>query len=301
MVNKMNVISEIKKLKVGKVFSNIDLKKYTTYKLNEKALGLVLPNDIESLIKLISFLDKEEIKYKILGNGSNLIFTKYYDGILIKLDEFDGLDINDNIVTVGAGYSLIKLSYKVANSGLSGLEFASGIPGTVGGAIYMNAGAYKSDMGYVVKNIKVLTPDYNIITMNNKELDFHYRTSFLMKNSGYICLEATIVLNKKNKDEILEIMEDRKQRRMESQPLEYPSAGSVFRNPENDYAGRLIESIGYKGKCINGAKVSEKHANFIINTGNATGSDIKKLIYEIKDKVKKEYGVDLKIEQEIIE
>lgn len=301
MVNKMNVISEIKKLKVGKVFSNIDLKKYTTYKLNEKALGLALPNDIENLIKLISFLDKEEIKYKILGNGSNLIFTKYYDGILIKLDEFDSLDINDNIVTVGAGYSLIKLSYKVANLGLSGLEFASGIPGTVGGAIYMNAGAYKSDMGYVVKSIKVLTPDYSIITMNNKELDFHYRTSFLMKNSDYICLEATIVLNKKNKDEILEIMEDRKQRRMESQPLEYPSAGSVFRNPENDYAGRLIESIGYKGKCINGAKVSEKHANFIINTGNATGSDIKKLIYEIKDKVKKEYGVDLKIEQEIIE
>lgn len=297
----MNIIKELKKLDIGKVISDVDLKKYTTYKLNEKALGIVYPKDVKSLIILISFLKENEIKYKILGNGSNLIFTKYYDGILIKLDEFNTLEINDDIVIVGAGYSLVKLSYKVANLGLSGLEFASGIPGTVGGAIFMNAGAYKSDMGYIVKSIRVLTPDLNIITMENKELDFHYRTSFLMKNSGYICLDATIKLGKKDKNEILEIMEDRKVRRLESQPLEYPSAGSVFRNPENDFAGRLIEQIGYKNKEINGAKVSEKHANFIINVGNAKGSDIAKLIYEIKDKVKKEYGIDLKIEQEIVE
>mgnify|MGYP000198084296 CR=1 FL=1 len=301
MVNNMNIISEIKKLKIGKVLSNVDLKKYTTYKLQEEAKGLVYPKDTESLIKLLKFLNDNDIKYKIIGNGSNLIFTKYYDGILIKLDEFNNLKIEDNLVTVGAGYSLIKLSYKVANLGLSGLEFASGIPGTVGGAIYMNAGAYKSDMGYIVKDILVLTPDYHVITMNNKELDFHYRTSFLMKNSGFICLEVTLKLDKKEKNEILEIMEDRKQRRLETQPLEYPSAGSVFRNPENDYAGRLIEAIGYKGKSVNGAKVSEKHANFIINTGKATGKDIKKLIFEIKEKVKKEYGIDLKIEQEIVE
>ena len=297
----MNIISEIKKLKIGEVLSNVDLKKYTTYKLQEEAKGLVYPKDTESLIKLLKFLNDNDIKYKIIGNGSNLIFTKYYDGILIKLDEFNNLKIEDNLVTVGAGYSLIKLSYKVANLGLSGLEFASGIPGTVGGAIYMNAGAYKSDMGYIVKDILVLTPDYHVITMNNKELDFHYRTSFLMKNSGFICLEVTLKLDKKEKNEILEIMEDRKQRRLETQPLEYPSAGSVFRNPENDYAGRLIEAIGYKGKSVNGAKVSEKHANFIINTGKATGKDIKKLIFEIKEKVKKEYGIDLKIEQEIVE
>ena len=131
----MNIISEIKKLKIGKVLSNVDLKKYTTYKLQEEAKGLVYPKDTESLIKLLKFLNDNDIKYKIIGNGSNLIFTKYYDGILIKLDEFNNLKIEDNLVTVGAGYSLIKLSYKVANLGLSGLEFASGIPGTVGGAI----------------------------------------------------------------------------------------------------------------------------------------------------------------------
>jgi len=297
----MDVIKEIKKLKVGKLLSDVDLKKYTTYKLNEKALGLVYPSDIENLIKLLNFLNEKNIKHKIIGNGSNLIFSKYYDGILIKLDEFNNLEIKDNIITVGSGYSLVKLSYKVATLGLSGLEFASGIPGTVGGAVYMNAGAYKSDMGYVVKSVKVLTPELEVITLTNKELDFHYRTSFLMKNSGYICLEATIVLEKKDKNEILEIIEDRKARRIESQPLEYPSAGSVFRNPEGDFAGRLIESIGYKGKEINGAKVSEKHANFIINTGKATGKDIVSLIKEIKQKVKAEYGIDLKVEQEIVE
>lgn len=297
----MDIIKELKKLKVGKVLSNVDLKKYTTYKLNEKALGIVYPKDIESLVNLLSFLEEHDIKHKIIGNGSNLIFTKYYDGILIKLDEFNSLEIDDTVVTVGAGYSLVKLSYKVATLGLSGLEFASGIPGTVGGAIFMNAGAYKSDMGYVVKSVKVLTPDLHIVTMENKELDFHYRSSFLMKNSDYICLEVTIQLEKKEKDEILDIMEDRKKRRVETQPLEYPSAGSVFRNPEGDYAGRLVEAIGYKGKSINGAKVSEKHANFIINTGSATGNDIKNLITEIKDKVKKEYGIVLKIEQEIVE
>lgn len=297
----MNIISEIKKLKVGKVVSKVDLKKYTTYKLNEEALCLVYPKDIASLITLLTYLKNNSIKHKIIGNGSNLIFTEYYDGVLIKLDEFNDLKIDEDIVTVGAGYNLIKLSYKVADKNLSGLEFASGIPGTIGGAIYMNAGAYKSDMGYIVKSVKILTPDYKIITMNNKELDFHYRSSFLKKNSGYICLEATIKLKNNDKKEILEIMEDRKQRRISSQPLNYPSAGSVFRNPENDYAGRLIEAIGYKGKSINGAKVSEKHANFIVNTGSCNGKDIVKLIEEIKEKVKKEYGIDLKLEQEIVE
>lgn len=165
----------------------------------------------------------------------------------------------------------------------------------------MNAGAYKSDMGYVVKSIKVLTPDLEIKTMYNRELDFHYRSSFLQKNNGYICLEATLQLRKGNRSLILEVINDRKKRRLETQPLEYPSAGSVFRNPEGDYAGRLIEEIGYKGKIIGGAQVSEKHANFIINKGNATGEDIKELINEIKEKVKEKYNIDLKCEQEIVE
>ncbi len=295
-------IDDIKKLKIGKVIENIDLKKYTTYKAGGIGRVLVIPKDIESLQKLFNYINKNNIKYKMLGLGSNLIFgDDIYEGILIKLDEFNDVNISGTTIRVGAGYSLIKLSLLAARNDLAGLEFASGIPGTVGGAIYMNAGAYKSDMGYIVKEIKVLTPDNEIITMSNKELDFHYRTSFLQKNPGYICLEATLNLYKGDRNAILDVIRDRKKRRMETQPLEFPSAGSVFRNPPDDFAGRLIEELGYKGKKIGGAMVSTKHANFIINVGNAKGNDIKKLILEIQEKVKEKYDIELKVEQEFVE
>ena len=295
-------IDDIKKLKVGKVIENIDLKKYTTYKAGGIGRVLVIPKDIESLQKLFNYINKNNIKYKMLGLGSNLIFgDDIYEGILIKVDEFNDVNISGTTIRVGAGYSLIKLSLLAARNDLAGLEFASGIPGTVGGAIYMNAGAYKSDMGYIVKEIKVLTPDNEIITMSNKELDFHYRTSYLQKNPGYICLEATLNLYKGDRNAILDVIRDRKKRRMETQPLEFPSAGSVFRNPPDDFAGRLIEELGYKGKKIGGAMVSTKHANFIINVGNAKGNDIKKLILEIQEKVKEKYDIELKVEQEFVE
>ena len=165
----------------------------------------------------------------------------------------------------------------------------------------MNAGAYNSDMGYITKSIKVLTPNLEVITMYNHELEFHYRTSFLQKNKDYICLEATIILKHGNKKDIKELMEERKKRRLMTQPLEYPSAGSTFRNPEGDFAGRLIEAVGYKNRHVNDAYVSDKHANFIINKGSATGQDIKNLINEVKTKVKKEFGIELKEEQEFVD
>lgn len=298
----MNIIKDLKKIKCGKILTDINLKDYTTYKLNGKAKVVVFPKNKIELINLIKYIKANNIPYKIVGNGSNLIFVKpVYEGILIKLSEFDNLKIEKNIIEVGAGYNLMKLALKVSRMGLTGLEFATGIPGSVGGAVYMNAGAYNSDMGYVVKKVKVLTPNLEIKEMTNRELNFHYRTSFLQKNPGYICLEATIILRYGNKDIIMDIIKDRKERRVINQPLEYPSAGSVFRNPPNDYAGRLIEEIGYKGKKNGGAKVSEKHANFIINVGNATGKDIYDLIIEIKEKVKEKYDIELKVEQEIVE
>ena len=292
----------MKELKIkGKIDTNVSLKQLTTYKLEGTSKYVIYPNDTKELIKIIKELKEQNKKYKIIGGGSNLIFKGNYDGYLIKLDKLDNLKIDGNKIIVGAGYSTIRLAYKVSKMGLSGLEFATGIPGTIGGAIFNNAGAYGSDMGYIVESIKVLTPDLEIKTMYNKELDFHYRTSFLKKNKDYICLEATIILKNGNKENIMEIIEDRKQRRMMSQPLEYPSAGSVFRNPPDDSAWRLIEGIGYKGKNIGGAKVSEKHANFIINYNNASGEDIIKLINEIKEKVKEKYNVELILEQEIVE
>lgn len=298
----MTIIDNLKKLHIGKVLDNVLMKNYTTYKVGGKVICMCIPDDEESLIKLLKYLKENNIKYKILGNGSNVIFNDSgYNGVIIKLDNFNNLTITKNKVIVGAGYMLNKLSLRVSRLGLSGLEFATGIPGTVGGAVFMNAGAYKSDMGYVVESVKVLTPNFEIKKLTNKELDFHYRTSFLQKNPGYICLEATIVLTYGNPDEIMELINERKSRRLDTQPLEYPSAGSVFRNPEGNFAGKLIEDIGYKGKMIGDAKVSEKHANFIINNGNAKGEDVKELIMTIKKDIKKQYNIDLKVEQEFVE
>lgn len=298
----MNIIKDLKQLHIGKVIEDYELKDHTTYKVGGKAICAVVPEDEKKLITLLSYLRENNIKHMILGNGSNVIFNNSgYNGVIVKLDNFNHLNISGNKIVVGAGYPLNKLALRVSRLGFTGMEFATGIPGTVGGAVYMNAGAYKTDMGYILTSIKVLTPDYEIKTMKNKELDFHYRSSFLQNNKDYICLEATISLIKGNSEEIMELINERKKRRVETQPLEYPSAGSVFRNPEGDFAGRLIEEIGYKGKGIGGAEVSLKHANFIINTGNATGEDIKKLINEIKEKVKDKYNIELKVEQEFVE
>lgn len=287
-------------MKIGKIMDNVPLKNLTSYKLSGIASKVIFPSNVPELIELMKYIRKNHLKYKVIGSGSNLIFDGDYNGILIKLDKLDHLTIKNCEITVEAGYLLKKLALKACRLGLTGLEFATGIPGTVGGACSNNSGAYNSDMGYIVKSLKVLTPSLEIKIMENKELDYHYRTSFFEKNPEYIILEANIQLKKGNKQEILEIVEDRKKRRITSQPLEYPSAGSVFRNPTNNYAGKLIEDIGYKGKQKNDAMVSEKHANFIINKGNASGRDIIELINEIKEKVKQTYDIDLYLEQEIV-
>lgn len=294
-------IKEIKRMDVGKVICDVPLKEHTTYKVGGIASCFVYPENSKQLIKLLKYIKSKEIKYKVLGNGSNTLFSdNKYEGIIIKLDKFDYIEIKNNIIVVGAGYNLMKLAALSARKSLAGLEFASGIPGTVGGAVYMNAGAYKSDMGYIVKRVKVLTPDYRVITMTNKELDFHYRSSFFQKNKDYICLEATLGFTKGKKEELYKVNQERKQRRLESQPLEYPSAGSVFRNPEGLFAGKLIEDLGLKGLTKGGAQISNKHANFIINIGNAKASDIKELIEFTKDAVLDKYNVELKCEQEFV-
>ena len=249
----------------------------------------------------MKFIKFRNIKYKIIGNGSNLIFSdKDFEGILIKLTEFDNIEIFDNKIKVGAGYSLMKLSRIALKNSLTGLEFAAGIPGTVGGAVFMNAGAYKSDMGYVVQSVKVLTKDFKVVELENKEMNFHYRTSFLQKHPDYVCLEVIIRLEKGKKDVIEDVMKSRLKRRVESQPLNYPSAGSVFRNPTGMFAGELIEKCGLKGYKLGGAMISDKHANFVINIDNAKAVDVRNLISLAQEKVKKEYNVDLKVEQEFV-
>lgn len=296
------MFKDIDSLNVGRVYHDVDLSKLTTYKINAKAALLVVPDSIDSLKVLVSYIKENNYKYKILGNGSNLIFTNsFYDGILIKLDCFNELNIDGNIVSVGAGYNLMKLALKCSMMGLSGFEFATGIPGSVGGSVYMNAGAYNSDISSVLESALILTPDLDVVEFSKDDFDFGYRNSCLQKHSGFVCLSAKFKLSIGDKEEIMDLVNNRRERRISSQPLDFPSAGSVFRNPDGDFAGRLIEEIGYKGKVIGGAQVSLKHANFIVNIGGATGSDIKKLIDEIKEEIKNKYNIDLRVEQEFVE
>ncbi len=294
-------IKELRQLEIGKFEKDISVKKLTTYKVGGNAKVLVYPKNEEKLITLIKLVKKYNLKYKIIGNGSNLIFSdEEYDGVLIKLTELDSIEVIGNKIKVGAGYSLMKLSRVALKNSLTGLEFAAGIPATVGGAVFMNAGAYKSDMGYVVQSVRVLTPNFEVVEFENKELNFHYRTSFFKTHPDYICLEAYIKLTKGDKTIMDDLMKERLKRRVESQPLEYPSAGSVFRNPKDQYSGELIEKAGLKGYSIGGAMISNKHANFIINTGDATATDVRNIIMHTKDVIKKKYDIDLLVEQEFV-
>ena len=219
---------------------------------------------------------------------------------IIKLDKLNNIEIKDNIVTAEAGVSLIYLANLCMNNNLNGLAFAGGIPGMVGASTAMNAGAYKEDMASIVKEVKVVTPELEVITLTNKDLNYSYRNSFLKEHKDYICTEVTLEMSYLDKDKIKETMTSRKKRRIDTQPLDKPSAGSVFRNPEGLSAGKLIEDAGLKGYKIGGAKISTKHANFIVNTGDATYEDILELIDYTKKKIKEIYNIDLILEQEII-
>lgn len=281
-------------------YQNVSLKKYNTYKLESHAEYLIFPKNIEELINLLKFLKKNHLKYLILGGGSNVILARSSFKVVIKLDRMNNVSISGTKIIAEAGASLVRTSNLAMENALEGLAFAGGIPGLVGASACMNAGAYKEDMSMIVKEVKVLDPSLNLITMSNEELDYSYRSSYLKLHKEYICVEVTFQLKKGDRDKIKEIMDSRRERRISSQPLDKPSAGSVFRNPENMPAGKIIEDLSLKGYRIGGASISEKHANFIVNTNNATYNDIIKLIDLIKERVYNEYKIDLILEQEII-
>ena len=191
------MIEKLKKLDVGLVKENIDVKNLTTFKVSSIAKALVIPNDLDSLITLLKFLKSEKIKYKVIGQGSNLIFVnKTFNGVLIRLDKFNKLEIKDNNIIIGAGYSLMACALKLSKLGFKGMEFASGIPGSVGGSIVNNAGAYNSSMSHIIKSAKVLTKDYEVKIFTKEELGFKYRSSFLQYKDDYICLEGEFILDK---------------------------------------------------------------------------------------------------------
>lgn len=293
MLNELN--------KYGKVKENVNLVNYNTYRVSVFTKYLIEVYSEEDLLNLLEYLKNNNLSFYVLGNGSNVVLPEEdFDGIIIKLNNLNKIIIDDDEVTVGAGVMLPKLVSETVNNCLTGLEWASGIPGTLGGAIVGNAGAYLSDIFSSLISVKVINNGV-IKELKKTDIKYDYRYTSFKDNKDMIILSAKLKLEKGNIDESLMLIKKRRERRIESQPLEYPSAGSTFRNPENDYAGRLIEECGLKGKIIGGAMVSEKHANFIINYDNATPSDIRKLIKLVHDTVLEKTGVDLVLEQELIE
>lgn len=287
--------------KFGRLKCDVDLKNYNTYKVSSTAKYFIDIKDERSLIELLEYLKKEDIPYFVIGNGSNILLPSHkFDGVIIKLSELNFIDIDDDEVEVGAGVMLPKLVSETVNNCLVGLEWAAGIPGTLGGSIVGNAGAYLSDIFTFLVSVKVIE-NGEVKTLKKEDIKYGYRYTSLKGNRDLIVLSARLKLEKGNSDEALTLIKNRRERRIESQPLEYPSAGSTFRNPEGDYAGRLIEECGLKGKMIGGARVSEKHANFIINYDKATCDDIRNLIKFVHDTVLEKTGVDLILEQEIID
>ena len=294
-----NFIEFIKNKELGSFKENVSFKTLTTYKTGGTARLVVFPNNVNSLIEIIQFLKENNISFKVFGNGSNILASdEFYDGVIIKLTKLNNIEIDDENVEVEAGYNFTILCNTMCKDGYSGLEFGCGIPATVGGAVYMNAGAYLKDISSVLVKVDILDENQNIKTLENKDLDFSYRNSIFMKKN-WIILKAYLKLEKGDIEEILDLIKDRKERRLSSQPLEYPSAGSVFRNPEGMYAGKLIEDCNLKGFEYNGAEISGKHANFIINKDNAKSSDILYLMNLAKEKVKEKYNVELHREQEL--
>ena len=277
-----------------KITKNKNLKNYNTYKLNSVCKTFIEVESEEELIKLIKTLKEP---YKIIGNGSNLILPEYINGTLIHLNLKD-IRINDNELTISAGILLPNLVNITINSNLTGLEWASGIPASIGGAIMNNAGAYNhSILDHIIK-IKIMEDNQiKEITKNEIKASYHYTN---LKDKNIVIISATFKLEKGDKEKSLAQIKEYVKKRKQSQPIEYPSAGSVFQNPEGDYAGRIIENLGLKNFHINDAYVSEKHANFIINKKSATSKDILKLIKIIQDKCQKEYNINLKLEQEIL-
>lgn len=276
------------------------MKNHTSFKVGGPVDILVIPNKIEQVEKIINVCKKHKINYFVMGNGSNLIVRDGgFRGVVIKLTPINSIMIDGNIVKAEAGVLLSTLSKEILRSSLKGFEFASGIPGTVGGAVAMNAGAYGPEIKDILESALVLDNDGNIISLSNKEMDFSYRSSIVQKKN-YIVLEATFKLEEGNYDEIKNRMDELNKRRVDKQPLNYPSAGSTFKRPEGYFAGKLIEDSGLKGKAIGGACVSEKHAGFIINYNNATAADVLGLINFVKETIKENYGVTLEPEVKVI-
>ena len=277
------------------------MSRHTTFRTGGPADIYIEPSGVEELKQVLDICREENVAYTIIGNGCNLLVGDGgYRGVLISFGKpFAQVTIEGAQVRTGAGALLSAVAKQVLNASLTGFEFAAGIPGTIGGAVVMNAGAYGGELCQVLREATVLTPEGEVKTLPAEELELGYRTSCIQKN-GYIVLEAVLQLQPGNADDIRAVMDALASKRREKQPLEYPSAGSTFKRPEGHFAGRLIQDAGLRGFRVGGAQVSEKHCGFVINRDHATSADILSLCRQVQEKVKAQFGVELELEVKLL-
>ncbi len=295
---KQNSMASLKEvLDTTNILINEPMRRHTTFKVGGNAACFVTPENEEQLIQVLYVLRENNEKYYLLGNGSNLLVSDQgYDGCIVQIGKNMGtVTIKDCFLNASAGALLSQVASAAYQSELTGLEFASGIPGTIGGAMVMNAGAYGGEMKQIVESVRVLSQDDAILELTCAEMKFGYRTS-IIKQKPYIVLSVMLKLTQGNSSEIKEKMDQLREQRIEKQPLDYASAGSTFKRPEGYFAGKLIEEAGLRGYMIGDAQVSKKHCGFVINRGNATANDIFRLIEYIRAEVLKKSGVILEPE-----
>ena len=283
------------------VIKNEPMKNHTTFRIGGEADYAVFPENEEQIASVLRFAKSEDIPLTVLGNGSNvLVGDKGMRGIVMIISKnMSGAEVNGERVKAKSGILLSKLANIIYENSLCGFEFASGIPGSLGGAVYMNAGAYEEELSKAIEDVTYIDKDYNIKTIKNKECNFGYRHSIFMENN-YIITGCTLLLKKGDKAEIKKKTDDLRERRVLKQPLDKASAGSTFKRPEGHFAGALIEQANLKGFGIGGAEISTKHAGFVINTGNATAEDVMGVIKHAQKTVKEKFGVTLEPEIKMI-
>ena len=273
------------------------MKKHTTFRIGGPADVFVMPRTIEEVSKALEICRQEQLPYFILGNGSNLLVSDQgYRGVIIQLyKEMSQVEVEGNVIRAQAGASLARIAGAALEAGLTGFEFAAGIPGTLGGACVMNAGAYGGEMKDVLVRVTVLDEDDKIHVIEKDDLELGYRTSIIAKK-GYTVLGAEIELQEGEKEAIRTRMNELKEKRVTKQPLEYPSAGSTFKRPEGYFAGKLVQDAGLRGFRVGDAMVSEKHCGFVINAGEATAAQVDELMKQVSAKVREQFGVTLEPE-----
>ena len=276
------------------------MSRHTTFRTGGPAEILVTPTE-EDLTQVIYCCREHQIPFWIIGNGSNLLVGDGgIDGVVIEIGkQMADISIDGTVVTAKAGALLSSIASAAASAGLTGFEFASGIPGSIGGAVVMNAGAYGGEMKDVLTKVRLLSSEGEILCLNPEDLELSYRHSNVLEK-GYVVLEAEMNLSPGEKDAIYAYMEELKEKRVTKQPLEYPSAGSTFKRPKGHFAGALIEQAGLRGFAVGGAQVSEKHCGFVVNRGNATAADIRSLMEQVQQQVSEKFGVMLEPEVKFV-